>query len=107
MREPIIKAIKNTFKLAPSTEISTLLGWPEVTYIKDLPALLILLANERTAPKVLAQALENVVVQIKLEDEQTEFEKEFLKQINILVDAPLYVRSTVLEGEVTPRTRTP
>ena len=90
MRMPIIQAIKNTFGLAENEDISLLSTRREVSIIRDLPALLELLSDERTPPKVIAQALEHVVLQIKQEDDQTDNEVEFLRQIRELVDKPLY-----------------
>lgn len=91
MREPIIEAIKNTFGLAKNDDIRLLITRQhEISIITDLPQLLELLSDERTPPKLIAQALEQVVLQIKLKDKKTVNEVEFLKQIQELVDKPLY-----------------
>ncbi|NDH09635.1 MAG: hypothetical protein EBY16_08520 [Gammaproteobacteria bacterium] len=91
MRIQIIQAIKNTFGLTDNEDIAVLSTRSEVSLIKNLPALLALLANEKILPKLVAQALERVVVGIKLKAAQTAQEEEFLKQISELVDKPLYI----------------
>ncbi len=91
MREKIITIIKNTFELEPDADFSVLYTRPDALSFNTLPELLSRLANAHTSPKELAQALERVVVNIKLKKEQTPKEQEFLKQVTEIIDKPLYI----------------
>ena len=90
MRDKIIIIIKNTFKLTADADFQEVANMPEASTFKMLPELLTCLANIYTSPKELAQTLEMVVINIKLKEEQSFKEQEFLKQVAEIIDAPLY-----------------
>ena len=91
MKTIIIQALKNTFGLNELDDISQLNARPEVSSIKGLADLLqLLMADERTPPKIIAEAVETVTVHIKMKKKPTAEEKELLSQIKELVDEPLY-----------------
>lgn len=88
----ITQAIKNTFKLGANDDISALRNVSMVTRIRGLPALIALLSNDRNPPKIVAEALEEVVLQIKRENvhDRTQHERELLKQLKELYYDPMY-----------------
>ena len=90
LKEQIIQVLKNTFKLTAEADISELNSRADVAAIPKLPALLACLADERTIPKQLREALEQVIVSIKLKDKRTATEVTFLKEEKRLIEDPLY-----------------
>ncbi len=91
MRDKIIKIIKNTFALEDGADFQVVSTIPEAACFNKLPELLSGLANVYTSPKELANALEQVVINIKLKREQTPEEQGFLTQVTEIIDKPLYV----------------
>jgi hypothetical protein len=90
LKDQIIQVLKNTFK---TDDISKLKDHADVARIPRLSSLLASLAEEKITPKDLRNALEIVVVSIKMEEEKTAREIEFLKQVKTLINDPLYVSS--------------
>jgi hypothetical protein len=90
MKAEIIKAIKNTFGLIEHDDIKTLRNKAEISSIQGLSVLIDHLIDETTPPKVIAEALEQVVLHIKLKNHTTQHEKVLLEQVQKLVYNPLY-----------------
>ena len=91
MKHPIITAIRNTFCLPKDIPLNPLLTQENAISMTGMTELLSLLVDEREhAPKELMQALEFVVVTIKLKKEALPIEKELLKQVKIWIDDPMY-----------------
>ena len=89
MRDTLIKIIKNTFELESGADFQVVTTMPEALHFEQLPALLSCLANQYTSPKALAQALEIVVINIRLKTEPTCKEQAFLQQVIEIIYAPL------------------
>ena len=88
----IIQAIRNTFSLSKTEDICRISSILKLYSNQELLALLDVLADEKMPPKVIAEALEKVVLHIKLKDNPTKNELEFLNQINNLFYKSLYLK---------------
>ncbi len=99
MRLQIIEAIKNTFGLSKSDDIARLNSNGEVTKIDRLVDLIKLLLDDGYPQKVIAMALEDVVLHIKLKDMRTEKEVALLEQIKQLVYKPMDDPSSSIDDE--------
>lgn len=88
--EQVIQAIKNTFELQDDIDLELLSKSPEVSAIDGLSDLLKVLADEKNPPKIIGQALERVVLEIRLKDKPTTIERILDNQIQELVYDPQY-----------------
>ncbi len=89
MRALIIQSIKNTFGLDESTSIGDI-DAVKIKTMKGFPELLSAILDERTSRHDLANALEVVIVNIKLQKTPSAYATRFHEQIKTLIDEPLY-----------------
>lgn len=85
-KNDIINAIRTSFKLAPGDDISTLPSRGDAKFIKGF-ALLVACITTNANPKELREAVEVVILNIKMEDEPTKLEVDFLHAIEA-IEAP-------------------
>ncbi|WP_133128242.1 hypothetical protein [Legionella nagasakiensis] len=98
IRDTVRQVIRNTFNLSERDDMQALRDDARVKYTTHLPELISLVTADRFEPKVVAEKLEAVVLHIKMEDEQTESERKFLREVARLVYEPQYT----LEASATP-----
>ena len=91
MRDKIIKIIQLTFQLDDDSNIQAAASMPGASSFPAFTALLSILDNQDSSPHDLAQALEQVVVQIKLKaEQQTVKERLFITLVHDMLYKPQY-----------------
>jgi hypothetical protein len=109
MRDKILKATRNAFGFAPDVDfdVSRFADSKRAQAIPGLAPLLLLLApNNDTAPKIIAEALERVIVQIKIKmrkDSCSIFETAFHQEIKRLIHDPQYAEESSTNSTLTER----
>ncbi|MDF1684242.1 MAG: hypothetical protein P1U36_06250 [Legionellaceae bacterium] len=88
--EQVVQAIKNTFELQDDVNLASLVSSPKISAIDGLSDLLIILADEKSPPRIIGRALEEVVLGLKQKNKPTDLEQELDRQIQVLVYDPQY-----------------
>lgn len=84
----IQKAIFNTFDLDPKSSRARVIE--KTDQIHGLTELYNMLYQERMLPKLVMEALQQIIVSIALKEPKSSVERVFCDQIHELIDKPLY-----------------
>lgn len=87
MKDAIIQAIKDVFNLDPDQDINTLMSHEEAKKIVGFNKLIQSLEEENLPPKLISEAWENVVLEIRMKDAFSDFEKALLEKDEVIIDS--------------------